>query len=143
MTPNPVVVNPETTVAECAKLMDRHEIGALGVVQEGRLVGVLTDRDIVIRAVARDQDPRAIRAGDLATPNVVTIPAAAAVEDAERRRSENAVRRLFVVADDGRPVGILSVDDLIALRNPDSAAAQQILEWRMVRSDQGYTGQVE
>jgi signal-transduction protein with cAMP-binding, CBS, and nucleotidyltransferase domain len=53
-----------------------------------------------------------------------------------RRR---AVRRVFIVADNGRPVGILTLDDLIALREPQSIVAQQIREWGMVRSDQGYT----
>ena len=57
MTPYPVVVDAATPVAQCARLMDDRDIGALGVMEEGRLVGVLTDRDIVIRAVARDREP--------------------------------------------------------------------------------------
>lgn len=137
MTANPVVVSPETTVSACGKLMERREIGALGVVADDRLVGVITDRDIVVRAIAYDRDPHEVSAGELATPNVITISVDADLEEAERRMGLSAVRRLFVVDDDGRPVGILSLDDLVALRDPDSAAAHQIREWRSVRSDLG------
>jgi CBS domain-containing protein len=138
MTPYPVVVDEATPVAQCARLMDDRDIGALGVMREGQLVGVLTDRDIVIRAVARDRDLATIAAGEIASPDVVAVPPEAPVEEAERRMQERAVRRLFIVAEDGRPVGILTLDDLIALREPLSSVAQQIREWSMVRSDLGY-----
>jgi CBS domain-containing protein len=140
MTPYPVVVDASTPVAQCARLMDDRDIGALGVMREGQLVGVLTDRDIVIRAVARGLDLAATDAGGLATPEVVAVASDAPIEEAERRMRERAVRRLFVVADDGRPLGILTLDDLIALRDPSSIAALQIREWSMVRSDLGYAG---
>jgi len=140
MTPYPVVVDAATPVAQCARLMDDRDIGALGVMEEGRLVGVLTDRDIVIRALARDREPFALTAGDLASGDVVAVSIDASVEEAERRMRQRAVRRLFIVAEDGRPLGILTVDDLIALREPNSIMAQQIREWGMVRSDSGYSG---
>jgi CBS domain-containing protein len=140
MTPYPVVVDAATPVAQCARLMDDRDIGALGVMREGQLVGVLTDRDIVIRAVARDRDLATLTAGDVATAAVVTVPSDAPVEEAERRMHERAVRRLFVLAEDGRPLGILTLDDLIALREPGSIVSRQIREWSMVRSDLGYAG---
>jgi CBS domain-containing protein len=140
MTPYPVVVDAATPVAQCARLMDDRDIGALGVMREGQLVGVLTDRDIVIRAVARELDLATLDAGVLATPDVVAVAADASIEEAEQRMRERAVRRLFVLADDGRPLGILTLDDLNALRDPFSIAAQQIREWSMVRSDLGYAG---
>ena len=138
MTPYPVVVDAATPVSRCARLMDDRDIGALGVTREGELVGVLTDRDIVIRAVARELDLATVDAGSLASPGVVSVASGAPIEEAERRMRERAVRRLFVVADDGRPLGILTLDDLIALSDPHSIAAQQIREWSMVRSDLGY-----
>jgi CBS domain-containing protein len=139
MTPYPVVVDIATPLAQCARLMDDRDIGALGVMEEGQLVGVLTDRDIVIRAIAQDRDPSTLTAGDVASGDVVAVSIDAAMEEAERRMRERAVRRLFVLADDGRPLGILTVDDLIALREPDSIMARQIREWGMVRSDSGYS----
>jgi signal-transduction protein with cAMP-binding, CBS, and nucleotidyltransferase domain len=138
MTPYPIVVDVATPVAQCARLMDDRDIGALGVMRDGDLVGVLTDRDVVTRAVARDKDARTTTAGDIATADVVSVSADALVEEAERRMIARAVRRLFVVADDGRPLGILTLDDLIALREPNSIVAQQIREWGLVRGDQGY-----
>ena len=71
---------------------------------------------------------------------MVAVSIDASVEEAERRMRQRAVRRLFIVAEDGRPLGILTVDDLIALREPNSIMAQQIREWGMVRSDSGYSG---
>ena len=139
MTPYPVVVDTATPLAQCARLMDDRDIGALGVMEEGHLIGVLTDRDIVIRAIAQDRDPRTLTAGDLASGDVVAVSIDAPVEEAERRMLERAVRRLFIVAEDGRPLGILTVDDLIALREPNSIMARQIREWGMVRSDSGYS----
>ena len=140
MTPYPIVVDVATPIAQCARLMDARDIGALGVMEEGRLVGVLTDRDIVTRAVGRELDPREITAGDVATKEVVAVAPAASIAEAERNMRERAVRRLFVVAEDGRPLGIITVDDLIAIRDPYSIVAKQIREWDMVRSDQGYSG---
>jgi CBS domain-containing protein len=138
MTPYPVVVDAATPIPQCARLMEDRDIGALGVMREGNLAGVLTDRDIVIRGVAPDKDLRTSTAGDLATPEVVVVAADTPVEEAERRMSQRAVRRLFVVGDEGQPLGILTMDDLIALREPDSIVARQIREWGIVRSDQGY-----
>jgi signal-transduction protein with cAMP-binding, CBS, and nucleotidyltransferase domain len=138
MTPYPIVVDVATPVAQCARLMDDRDIGALGVMREGNLVGVLTDRDVVVRAVAREKDPRTTTAGDIATNEVVSVSRDASVEEAERRMFASAVRRVFVV-DEGRPLGILTLDDLIALRDPQSIVAQQIREWGIVRGDMGFT----
>lgn len=137
MTPEPILVDAGTGVGECARLMERHDIGALGVIDGGRLVGVLTDRDIVLRLVAHDRDPKTSTAGDIATQQVVTMVAEDAVEEADKRMRERAVRRLFVVDAEERPVGILTADDLTAVRDPDSVVAAQIGEWGMVRGDGG------
>jgi CBS domain-containing protein len=139
MTPYPIVVDVATPVAQCARLMDDRDIGALGVMREGELVGVLTDRDIVVRAVARERDTRTTTAGDIATTDVVTVTVDATLEDAERQMLDRAVRRLFVVAGDGRALGILTLDDLVAYRDPQSIVAQQIREYGIVRGDMGFT----
>jgi CBS domain-containing protein len=139
MTPYPIVVDVATPIVQCARLMDDRDIGALGVMREGELVGVLTDRDIVVRAVARERDTRTTTAGDIATTDVVTVTVEATLEDAERHMLDRAVRRLFVVADDGRALGILTLDDLVAYRDPQSIVAQQIREYGIVRGDMGFT----
>jgi CBS domain-containing protein len=143
MTRHPVVVDVATSVTDCAKAMERREIGAVGVTSEGVLTGVLTDRDIVLRLVARGRDPIATSAGEIATPNVVTVSADTSIVDAVRVMSQRAVRRLFVVDENGRPTGILTVDDLTAIREPDSVVAAQLGEWGVWRADQGYSGDSE
>ena len=140
MTRHPVVVDVATSVTDCAKAMERREIGAVGVTSDGLLTGVLTDRDIVLRLVARGKDPIATSAGEIATPNVVTASADTSIADAVRIMSQRAVRRLFVVDESGRPTGILTVDDLTAIREPDSVVAAQLGEWGVWRADQGYSG---
>ena len=140
MTPEPVVVDAATEILVCARLMRNREIGSVGVVTDGRLSGVLTDRDIVTRALARDRDPRPIPVSELATPEVITVPGDATVEDAEERMTKHAVRRLFVVDDEGRAVGFISADDLTAYRYPNSVVAEQLGEWGLGLSDQGLTG---
>lgn len=140
MTPEPVVIEAATDVLVCARLMENREIGSVGVVVDGRLTGVLTDRDIVTRAVARDRDPRPIPVSELATPNVITVPSDASVEEAVERMTKHAVRRLFVVDDDGHAIGIITADDLTAYRYPRSVVAKQLGEWGLGLSDQGFTG---
>jgi CBS domain-containing protein len=140
MTPEPVVVDAETDLLRCARLMRDREIGSVGVVLDGRLSGVLTDRDIVTRAVAGDRDPRSIPVSDIATPDVITVSGNATVEEAEERMTKHAVRRLFVVDEEGRAVGIISADDLTAFRYPNSVVAEQLGEWGLGLSDQGFTG---
>jgi CBS domain-containing protein len=140
MTPEPVVVDAETDLLRCARLMRDREIGSVGVVLDGRLSGVLTDRDIVTRAVAGDRDPRSIPVSDIATPDVITVSGDATVEEAEERMTKHAVRRLFVVDEEGRAVGIISADDLTAFRYPNSVVAEQLGEWGLGLSDQGFTG---
>ncbi len=139
MTPSPYVVDAGTAVADCAKLMDHREIGALGVVIDGRLVGVLTDRDIVIRAVAGNRDPGATTAADIASRDPITVERGASLEDAERQMGTQGVRRLFVVDDDGRPTGILTADDLAAVRDPRSVQARAIRDWGFSGTDRGYS----
>ncbi len=140
MTPHPVVVDAGTPVRDCAKVMERREIGAVGVTSDGALTGVLTDRVIVLRLVARGKDATTTPAGEIATPNVVTASAETSIVDAVRTMSQRAVRRLFVVDESGRPTGILTVDDLTAIRDPDSVVAAQLGEWGVWRADQGYSG---
>jgi CBS domain-containing protein len=129
MTRRPIVVDADRHVSDCARLMERHEIGAVGVVRDGRLFGVLTDRDIVIRAVARDRDPQTTSAGDVASTDPITVDAAATLEDAARQMNTHGVRRLFVLDDEGRPTGILTADDLAALSDPDSVAGHVMRDW--------------
>lgn len=142
MTRDPVLVAAGSPVQEAAKLMRDRSIGALGIERDGTLVGVLTDRDIVVRAVADGRDPSDQPVDELASTDVVCVEAGTDLDDAEERMRSSAIRRLFVL-EDGRPVGIVTADDLIAHREPESVVASQLDEGGLLRGDQGYTGQAE
>lgn len=112
MTDRPRCVTPETLVSEAAQLMETDDIGSLPVLDGERLTGVITDRDIVIRAVARGKDPRGMPVKEVASSELVTIHANDDLADALRLMASQQVRRLPVVDEDNRLVGILAQADI-------------------------------
>jgi CBS domain-containing protein len=102
--------------------MSQDDIGAVLVTEQGRVSGILTDRDIVVRGVAEGRDPAATRVSEVCTSDPVTLTVDQNVEDAIRLVREQDVRRIPVVQD-GRPAGIVSIGDLAIERDPDSALA--------------------
>jgi CBS domain-containing protein len=109
----PAVTCPSTaTVAEAAVVMADANVGFVMVVDAaGRPVGVLTDRDIVVRAVARGRDRAAV--ADVMTRHPVTVRDDASVTDAAQLMADRQCRRLGVVDDAGAMIGVLSLDDLL------------------------------
>jgi CBS domain-containing protein len=122
MTPAPVALRSSQTVADAAKVMREHGIGDVLIVDDGRLKGLVTDRDIVVRAVADARDPAATAVGEICSPDLVTVSPDDDADTAVRRMREQAVRRIPVV-EDGRPVGMLSIGDLALERDERSALA--------------------
>ncbi|HUG05805.1 MAG TPA: CBS domain-containing protein [Candidatus Limnocylindria bacterium] len=119
MTSNPAVSRPEDTAAQAATLMKQEDCGAIPVVsKEGKLVGIVTDRDIVIRAVAAGKDPRSTPVSAVMSADPVTLSPDDNDDDAERLMAERQVRRLPVV-DDGQLVGILVTAQLARRGNTD------------------------
>ena len=111
MTSNPTAITPETTVQEAARLMKSEDVGALPVVEDGRLTYVVTDRDLAIRALAEGTSPETpVR--DVASKDVATIDPQQSLEEAARLMAEHQVRRLPVVEEDGRLVGMLAQADV-------------------------------
>ena len=106
MTSNPTVVKPEDTVAQAATLMKQEDCGALPVVANGKLVGIITDRDIVIRAIAAGKDARSTKISEVMTADPVTISSDSSDDEAEKLMAKSQVRRLPVV-DNGKLAGIL------------------------------------
>ncbi|MGW7074308.1 CBS domain-containing protein [Streptomyces sp. BA2] len=113
MTPGVVAVGPDASLVEAAQLMRAQDIGHVLVATAGRVVGVLTDRDITLRAVADGADPLTVSAQAICTPNPVMVAPDDAVASAVSLMLENAVRRLPVV-EDGQPVGMVTLTDLAA-----------------------------
>ena len=122
MTHDPRTVDVDDTLVDAAREMRDGDVGPVIVTERGRIAGILTDRDIAVRAVAEGLDPGATRVGEVATRNPTTVTAEQSIEDALRLMREQDVRRL-PVEQGGRPAGIVSLGDLAVEREPDSALA--------------------
>jgi CBS domain-containing protein len=121
MTQNPVTVEASATVQDAAQLMAREDIGDVLVVENGEIQGIVTDRDIVVRVLAKGQGPDA-SVREAASTGVEALSPDDSVDDALRKMQEADVRRLPVV-EDGKPVGIVSLGDLAVEKDTDSALA--------------------
>jgi CBS domain-containing protein len=112
MTSNPTTVTAEQTVADAAKIMKQEDAGVVPIVDGERLVGVITDRDIAITVVAEGKDPQTTTVTEIASSNLVTIDPQQELDEALRLMAQHQVRRLPVVEEDGRLVGILAQADV-------------------------------
>jgi signal-transduction protein with cAMP-binding, CBS, and nucleotidyltransferase domain len=121
MTPNPVGVYYDQTIAEAARIMRDAGVGAVLVVNGDSLGGVVTDRDLVIRGLAEGAGADA-PVGPLCSSKLVGVDAAAEIADAELLMRENAVRRLPVV-EDGQIVGIITLGDIAVSADSGSSLA--------------------
>jgi CBS domain-containing protein len=122
MTANPTVLDASTSLQEAARRMRDGEIGDVLVQTGDDLCGIVTDRDIVVRAVAERPDLSSATLEDICSHQLIAISPTDAIETAVQRMREHAVRRLPVLRD-GEPVGIVSIGDLAVDRDPGSALA--------------------
>ncbi|MFC9925962.1 CBS domain-containing protein [Streptomyces sp. NPDC127190] len=119
-----VAVEPMTTVERAALVMREHDVGDVLVAYDCDLFGVLTDRDIVVRALAEGRDPHTTPVGQVCSkPPVVTVSPEDTTDHAMELMSRHAVRRLPVVERGGCPVGMVSIGDLATVEDPHSALA--------------------
>ena len=112
MTSNPCTIDADKPVAYAAKMMKQENVGSAPIVQGDRLVGTLTDRDIVVRVVAEGRDPQTVTAREVASTDVVTVDPEENLDEALRLMASHQVRRLPVVEEDGRVVGVLAQADV-------------------------------
>jgi CBS domain-containing protein len=112
MAPVVVTVEPSATVVEAAQRMVQNEKGPLPVVESGRVIGMVTDRDILARVVAADREPHSVRVSDIATKDLVTVRPNVDVGEARRLMSEHQLDRIIVAEEDNHLVGIISEADL-------------------------------
>jgi CBS domain-containing protein len=118
---DPVTVEANATVEEAAKLMGEKDVGNVLVVDGDEVKGIVTDRDIVVRVIAKGEGPDA-DVSDAATTDLETLSPDASIEDAIQKMEQADVRRLPVV-EDGKPLGVVSLGDLAQARDKDSALA--------------------
>jgi CBS domain-containing protein len=112
MTSNPSTIEPDKTVADAAKLMRDEDAGLIPIVEGQKLAGTITDRDIAIRVVAEGKDPQSSTVRDVMTSRLVTVDPEQDLDEALRLMAEHQVRRLPVVEEDGKIVGIVAQADI-------------------------------
>ncbi|MEU3310830.1 CBS domain-containing protein [Nocardiopsis sp. NPDC055551] len=122
MNPSVRTVTPDTTLREAAEIMRDEDVGDVVVTSSGRLHGMLTDRDVVVRCVAEGGDPATVRVGDVCSTEIVTVPRQSSVKDAVHTMRTATVRRLPVV-DDDEVVGVVTMGDLAQAVDERSALA--------------------
>jgi CBS domain-containing protein len=111
MTSNPCSIDADKSVAYAAKMMRDEDVGIAPIVEGDRLVGVLTDRDIAVRVVAEGRDPET-KVTEVASRDVVTLDPQQDLDEALRLMARHQVRRLPVVEEDGRLVGVVAQADV-------------------------------
>jgi CBS domain-containing protein len=111
MTSNPTTCEPTSTIVDCAKVMAREDVGPIPVVEGDRLIGLVTDRDIVVRAIAEGRDIQQTKVGDIASKDLITVSPTDDLNRALDVMSKHQVRRVPVV-DGDRVVGIISQADV-------------------------------
>jgi CBS domain-containing protein len=125
MTSNPTTVQSDATVVEAARIMRDQDTGIVPVVENDRLVGTVTDRDITVRVVAEGRDPESTTVREIASTDVVSVEPQQDLSEALRLMAEHQVRRLPVVEND-RLVGIVAQADVA--READDAQTGELVE---------------
>jgi CBS domain-containing protein len=120
MTPDPVTLPADSTCLDAAKEMKKGDIGDVLVMEGDRLCGIVTDRDIAVRAVAEGKDPAELQLREFCTRDLTTLSPDDSWEDAVRLMREKDIRRLPVV-EGNKPVGIVSLGDLAVQMDAKSA----------------------
>lgn len=113
---------PAESVLAAAKRMTDHRVGAVLVTEAGRVVGILTERDILDRVVSQALDPRVVQVGEVCTREPTMVPPDMSVLECYRLINEGGFRHLPIVRPDGQPLGVLSARDFfrcLAVRDPD------------------------
>ena len=125
MTIGVVALEAEAPLQAAAAVMRDSDVGSVVEMAHGNVIGIVTDRDIVVRAVAEGRDVKGATVGDIATDRVITMGPDDPVELAARLMREHAVRRIVVV-DDDVPVGVVSMGDMARRRDPGSVLAEVV-----------------
>jgi signal-transduction protein with cAMP-binding, CBS, and nucleotidyltransferase domain len=124
-----VAVSPDTPALDVAKVMGEKNVGSVVVVTgENRPAGIITDRDLAVRVMAQEKNPGEVRAGDILTRDVVTFQDSMGVYEAIQKMTAEGIRRMPIVDDGGRLIGIVTMDDIIRMLGEEMAAIAKNIE---------------
>jgi CBS domain-containing protein len=126
MTPNPACVSDKDSIRDAARIMAREDTGVVPVVEGKKVVGMITDRDIVVRLVAEGKDPGTARVNEAMTKNVRSVKEDSTVSDVLDVMSRSQVRRVPVVNDRDEIVGIVSMGDVAEKTNQDGKVGKTV-----------------
>jgi len=127
MTRDVAYVNPASTVIEAAQLMQKHNVGSVPVCDQSGVIGIVTDRDIIVRNVAHGKSPQSTPVKDVMTSQVTTVNPDMDVNDVSRIMSQNQIRRI-PVTDNNKLVGMLSLGDIATDPRFDTEASSALTE---------------
>ena len=127
MTSNPCTIDADKSVAYAAKMMKDEDVGLAPIVEGDKLIGMLTDCDIAIRVVAEGRNPDQVTVREVASKQVVTIDPQQDLDEALRIMAKHQVRRLPVVEEDGRLVGVVAQAD-VAREGDDTQTGELVQE---------------
>jgi len=126
MTDNVISISPDEPASLAARLLFRHNIGSVPVcTEDGRLKGIVTDRDIVLRCVAAENDPETTPVREIMSRGLITVSPTDDVREAARQMAQSQVRRLPVV-DSGKLVGMLALGDMAKTHSFDMEASKAL-----------------
>ena len=128
MSTNPECVSPATPIGQVASVMKTRDIGMVLVSENDRLVGTVTDRDIVIRGIAEGRDPRIAMTGDIMTSKAAFCFEDQDISEAAQLMEERKIRRLAILNRDMKLVGVVSLGDL-AVRTGDEAMSGEVIKF--------------
>ena len=127
MTAHPRFAAPDTPLSQVAELMEAEDVGSIPVLDGDQLAGMITDRDIVVRAIAKGKDPRDMATREISSSELVTVGPDHDLSDALHLMAQHQVRRLPVVDDQNRLVGVVSQAD-VALEAKDKSVGEMVAE---------------
>jgi CBS domain-containing protein len=133
----PPVVEPNVSVTDAVTVMARHRVGAVVVVEKSKLVGIFTERDLMLRVVQERRDPSSIQVRDVMTSDVMTMTEASTHDDASKLMLLEHLRHLPILDDDGKVLGLLSMRALLEERLEDLSREVSSLEQYMANDGPG------
>ncbi|NJE01453.1 cyclic nucleotide-binding/CBS domain-containing protein [Thermococcus sp. JdF3] len=119
-----VIVKPDDTVHRVARILSKNKVGSAVVVKGDEIVGIITDRDILDKVVAKGRDPKTVKVEEVMTKNPITIEDDYEVQDAIDKMMDKGIRRLLVTRL-GRPIGFVTAADLLAALNAYNSESEE------------------
>jgi len=124
-----VAVSPDTPAVEVARIMGERNVGSVVVVTgDNRPAGILTDRDLAIRVMAQEKNPGEVRASDILTRDVITFQDSMGIYEAIQKMTDAGIRRMPIVDDAGKLIGIVTMDDIVRMLGEEMAAIAKNIE---------------